>query len=183
MCTVVVRWSAVDPTQLLALADEMTSCDVHYPGPLWPEQLDVVGAPHRRGGGPCCPSRVTTGVSALVLNRPQKRVADAGAPSRGVLPLLGVQHGMGWASHVALEGMASFALVVAAPDGLASWVYDGTTLTSEEHAAGTHMFTAGGAEDGKAGRHLAGFSQASYPEGWQSLVDAGSPTDDPASLV
>src|SRR3954469_11776022 len=140
MCTVVVRWSAADPTQILALRDELTSRDFDDPGAWWPEQPDVVGGRDRLAGGTWCASRVTTGVSVLVLNRPQKRVADAGAPSRGVLPLLGVQHGMGWASHVALEGMASFALVVAAPDRLASWVYDGTTLTSEEHAAGTPIF-------------------------------------------
>src|SRR4051812_42840861 len=183
MCTVVVRWSAVDPTQILALRDELTSRDFDDPDAWWPEQPDVIGGRDRLAGGTWCASRVTTGVTALVLNRPQKRIADPGAPSRGVLPLLGVQHESDWVAHVKLDGMASFALVIAAPNRLTSWLYDGTTLTSEEHAAGTHMFTAGGAEDGKAGQHLAEFAQASYPEGWRSLVDAGAPTDDPAALV
>ena len=54
---------------------------------------------------------------ALVLNRPQKRVAEAGAPSRGALPLLGVRHRGDWLSHVGLAGMASFLLVLVTPDG------------------------------------------------------------------
>ena len=51
-----------------------------------------------------------------MLNRPQKQVADPGAPSRGMLPLLAVERGKHWLSEVHLDGMASFLLVLAAPD-------------------------------------------------------------------
>src|SRR3954468_12538783 len=124
MCTVVVRWSRGGRTQILALRDELTSRDFDAPDAWWRDQPDVCGGRDRLAGGTWCASRVTTGVTALVLNRPQKRVADPGAPSRGVLPLLGVQHEADWPAHVNLDGMASFALVLAASDRLVSWVYD-----------------------------------------------------------
>jgi hypothetical protein len=122
-------------------------------------------------------------VTALVLNRPQKRLADPGAPSRGELPLAVVEYGAHWASHVTLRGMASFALVLAAPERLTSWVFDGESLTEAEHPPGTHMFTSGGAEDGKADRYLAAFQHADYPTGWRSLVRGTAPADDPTALV
>jgi hypothetical protein len=119
----------------------------------------------------------------LVLNRPQKRVADVGAPSRGVLPLLGVQHETAWPAHCDLVGMASFMLVLAMPERLIAWVYDGTDLSSREHPPGTHMFTSGGAEDGKADRYGSDFEREAFPDGWRALVAAAAPADDPAALV
>ena len=49
---------------------------------------DVIGGRDRTAGGTWCASRVDTGVTALVLNRGQKRLASPGAASRGILPLL-----------------------------------------------------------------------------------------------
>jgi hypothetical protein len=61
-------------------------------------------------------------------------------------------------------------------------VFDGERLTSEELAAGTHMVTSGGAEDGKADRYLADFA-AAPADTWPSLVAAHEPRDDVAALV
>ena len=69
MCTVVVRWSPGQPTQILALRDELTSRDFDDPGRWWPETPDVVGGRDRAAGGTWCASRVSTGTTALVLNR------------------------------------------------------------------------------------------------------------------
>jgi hypothetical protein len=118
-------------------------------------------------------------VTALVLNRPQKRL---GTPSRGALPLLGVEHGTDWPSYIDVNDMASFALVLAAPDALTLWVWDGSRLVGDELPSGTQMVTSGGAEDGKSGRYLADFEATPVGE-WPGLVARHAPEGDRAALV
>ena len=183
MCTVVARWDGQGEMRLLALRDELTSREFDDPAAWWPDLPDVVGGRDRLAGGTWCASRVGSGVTALVLNRPEKRVADAGAPSRGVLPLAGVRHGPAWRQHIDVHGMAGFTLVLAGPYRLTSWTFDGDHLTETQHQPGTHMFTSGGAEDGKADRYLPAFESAEYPAGWRAVVQAAPPADDPAALV
>jgi uncharacterized protein with NRDE domain len=183
MCTVVLRWQPGEPTRLLALRDELTDRAFDDPGEWWPQHPGVVGGRDRAAGGTWCASKVATGVTALVLNRPEKRVATPGAPSRGVLPLLGVSYGHDWPEHVELTGMASFALVLAAPQQLTVWAFDGNTLTCSAPGQGTHMVTSGGAEDGKADRFLAAFERAAFPDDWRELVQSDAPQDSPAALV
>ena len=179
MCTVVVRWGPGKPVELLALRDELVGRDFDDPGAWWPDQPAVVGGRDRVAGGSWCVTDTTAGVTALVLNRPQKRL---GEPSRGVLPLLAVEHGTDWPSYVDVVGMASFALLLAGPEALTLWVHDGVRLTSEVLPAGTHMATSGGAEDGKAGRYLDDFAAAPWAD-WPALVGRHAPADDPAALV
>lgn len=182
MCTVVARWSGESPTQILALRDELTSRAFDDPGRWWPQLPQVLGGRDRTAGGTWCASNLDSGGTALVLNRPRKRLADPGAPSRGLLPLLAVEHELDWTSHVTLDGMASFALVLVLPGGLFSWVFDGAKLVSEEHWPGTHMFTSGGAEDGKADRYLTRFAEADLA-GWRAVLEQSRPTDDAAALI
>lgn len=183
MCTVVVRWAPGEPALLLALRDELVGRDFDDPGAWWPAQPGVIGGRDRTAGGSWCVTAVETGVTALVLNRPQRRQAAPGAPSRGVLPLLVAQHGQDWHQHVERAGMASFALVRVAPEALTLWVFDGVELTSEALSAGTHMVTSGGAEDGRAVRSLADFTAAGSPTRWQQLLAGREPADDPAALL
>ena len=105
-----------------------------------------------------------------MLNRYHERTAAPGAPSRGVLPLLGVVHGAAWVDHVALTGMAGFLLVLITPDRLTSWEFDGEQLTATEHPDGTHVFTSGGSE----GRGRTG-SALSLPAASASSRRASSP--------
>lgn len=183
MCTVLVRWSARRPAQILALRDELTTREFDDPGGWWDGYPDVVGGRDRAAGGTWCATGVSTGTTALVLNRPEKRLGDPGAPSRGVLPLLGVAHRGEWAAHVELAGMASFVLVLVAPDRLTTWHFDGERLTSTELPGGTSMVTSGGPEDRKTDRWLARFAASEFPGGWRSVVQSAPPTDDPADLV
>jgi hypothetical protein len=180
---VVVRWAEGAPTAILALRDELTSRAFDDPGAWWPEFSDVVGGRDRTAGGTWCATRVATGVTALVLNRPHKRDADPGAPSRGVLPLLGAVHEEEWLGHVRLDGMASFLLVLAAPDRLVTWDFDGAQLTTTHHPAGTCMVTSGGPEDRKADRFLPAFVTSQFPDGWRRLTAKEPPQDDPGALV
>jgi transport and Golgi organization protein 2 len=183
VCTVVVRWSPDAPTRILALRDELTSRGFDDPGRWWPAHPDVVAGRDRVAAGTWCATRVDTGGTALVLNRPQKPIADPGAPSRGTLPLLGADRGAQWPTEVHLDGMASFLLVLAAPDRLTTWDFDGAELVRTEHAEGTWMFTSGGPEDRKADRFLPLFAEADHPDGWRRLVQGQPPRDDPGALV
>ena len=183
MCTVVVRWSVGQPPQILALRDELTTREFDDPGMWWPELPDVVGGRDRIAGGTWCATRIGTGATALVVNRPQKQVADPGAPSRGVLPLLAVEHGEDWLSHVELDGMASFALLLATPHRVTTWDFDGQDLRTTEHPAGTLMLTSGGPENRKADVYLRAFEDSAFPHDWRRLVQNGPPRDDPAALV
>jgi hypothetical protein len=183
VCTVAVRWSPGRPAQILALRDELTTRAFDDPGAWWPEVPGVVGGRDRAAGGTWCATDVATGATALVLNRPEKRLAEPGAPSRGLLPLLGVGHGADWPSAIEPAGMASFSLVLATPERLTTWLFDGERLTSTEHPEGTLIVTSGGPEDRKADRWLARFAEAPFPDGWQALVQESGPEDDPAALV
>lgn len=183
MCTVVVRWQPGLPIEALALRDELTGREFDDPGAWWPERATVVGGRDRQAGGTWCASDVVTGTTAFVLNRPQRREAAAGAPSRGVLPLLAVDHGDDWPQHLDLAGMASFALLLAQPHALRLWVFDGERLVADDLSPGTVMVTSGGAEDGKAERYLPAFRQTGDPGAWRGLVELHPPQPDPAALV
>ena len=118
VCTVVVRWTAGRPILVLALRDELAEREFDDPGPWWPAQPNVIGGRDRVAGGSWCVTDVASGLTALVLNRTQRPVAEPAAPSRGVLPLVAVQHGTDWPAHLDVTGMASFAVLLAAPQGL-----------------------------------------------------------------
>lgn len=178
-----VRWAPGDPVRILALRDELVGREFDDPGEWWPELPGVVGGRDRSAGGTWCAVDVAAGVTALVLNRPQKRVADAGAPSRGVLPLLAAQHGVDWTAQLDPTSMASFLLVLATPTELRSWAFDGEHLVHAAHEPGTAMFTSGFEESGKVERYLPTFRRTEFPDGWRAVVAAETPADDPAALV
>lgn len=143
----------------------------------------AVGGRDRKAGGSWCVTDISSGVTALVLNRPQRLVAAPKAPSRGLLPLLAVRHGLDWPAHLDLTGMASFAVLLAAPNRLTVWEFDGSRLTNDAVPPGTHMLTAGAAEQGRVDRHLPRFLAADSAEQWRALVTASEVEDHPASLV
>lgn len=182
MCTVIVRTEAGRPPHVLALRDELVSREFDDPACWWPDQPAVLGGRDRVAGGTWCATDVARGVTALVVNRPQRRLAEPGAPSRGVLPLRGVRDLQAWPEHLDVGGMASFGLVLVEPASLTSWDFDGTDLVRTDLDAGTHIITSGEAESGKAERYLPAFTRA-RPEDWLDLVTAETPTDDPAALV
>lgn len=183
MCTVVVRWAPGEPVRVLALRDELVGRDFDDPGAWWPEQPDAVGGRDRTAGGTWCVTDVRTGVTGLVLNRPERPEAAPGAPSRGVLPLLAVRYGEAWPGEVELAGMASFALVLASPEAMTLWEHDGELLLRQELEPGTRMVTSGGPELQKARAHLPALTAAAVPDGWAALLRASAPTADPAGLV
>ncbi len=183
MCTVVVRWARGRPILLLALRDESTDRPFDEPGQWWPDQPGVIGGRDRQAGGTWCATDVATGATALVLNRAPRSAAGPTAASRGVLPLLVVGHGACWPAHLHPAGMAGFTLLLATRSELTLWEFDGVALRTTPLPAGTHMLTAGPAEEGRAARHLPAFRAAPSVEHWQAIVTGSVPTDDPSSLL
>jgi len=192
VCTVVCAWdpAAAVPVRMMALRDELTSRVFDEPDAWWSEQPDVIGGRDRRAGGTWCASAVSSGVTAVVLNRPERRVADPDAPSRGVLPLLGTEHWHTWGEYVDIAGMASFNLVLATPDRLTWWSYDGAELKDHELAPGTHHITPTGLVEQSvwARRPLEGVptldGQLDALWGaWRAEVTGVPPSADPGAMI
>jgi uncharacterized protein with NRDE domain len=191
MCTLVCRWRPGD-VRMLALRDEFASRSFDLPGAWWPEQPTVVGGRDRRGGGTWCAVDVAAGVTAVVLNRPDRRIAEPDAPSRGVLPLLAVRELADWPATVRLPGMASFNLVLATPTELTWWAYDGQSLSSYPLSAGTQLFTPRGHASGPvADRFAAGQlpdpvandadTESAWSD-WLAVLSRSEPSTDPLDL-
>jgi len=194
VCTVVCRFAPGEqyPVQMLALRDELATRAFDLPDFWWPDHPDVIGGRDRVAGGSWCVTSVPDGVTAVVLNRPDKRDAEPGAPSRGVLPLLASQYGTDWPNHLDTSGMAAFNLVLATENALRWWAFDGTSLRAEDLGPGTYKFTPRGlAEemdprlaDGRANEDEVEHGSTSdvWPQ-WLDVVRSTVPSADPAGFI
>lgn len=189
----VCRWQPDEPyaVQLLALRDELRSRTFDPPA-AWFGQPSVIGGRDRSAGGTWCASNVSSGVTAVVLNRPERRVAEPGAPSRGVLPLLALRHGARWPTELTgLHGMAGFNLVLVSGTSLRWWSFDGSKLVDAELEPGTYRFTPQGLADpddrfvgGEARtEHLMAGTVADVWPDWLSVVDKVASSPDRTELI
>lgn len=190
----VCRWQPAErwPVQILALRDELLSRAFDPPGQWWPEQPAVVGGRDRTAGGTWCASDPVTGVTAVVLNRPQPRVAAAGAPSRGRLPLLAVRYEEQWPQYLDVEGMAGFNLVLATPTAARWWWFDGDELREAGLPTGVSMFTPRGVLDEIDPRLRSGAARLPDLDGgetadvwtdWLPVLETAHPSPHPDSLL
>jgi hypothetical protein len=163
--------------RLLALRDEFVSRPFDGPDAWWPDTPFVIGGRDRQAGGTWCASEVRTGATAVVLNRPDRMLAEPGASSRGVLPLLALRHGTDWPSFVDVAPMASFNLLLADRDALTWWSFDGTALHREELAPGTHLLK----PRGRVTDPLA--PELDDPQQWPTAVKDAEPRPDPSALL
>jgi uncharacterized protein with NRDE domain len=178
VCTVVTEWIAGRPLRILALRDELTSREFDPPAAWWPEQPTVIGGRDRLAGGTWCASDVRTGVTALVLNRRERR---DGTPSRGGLPLAGVAAGESWPDRIDHRQMASFNLVLAGPAGVTAWTWDASELRRVDLDPGLHLITSDGIDADNP--RTATFAPRFATEPWRDVVTSTTPSDDPAALV
>jgi len=202
MCTFVVDWvpDADTPLRILAIRDELVSRPFELPAYGWPDFPRLFGGRDRQAGGTWCVSDVLMGTTAALLNRIEKRVGEPGAPSRGLLPLLAARYGASWVDHVDLTGVASFNLVLAQPDRLTMWAFDGAALSEQSLAPGIHMITVWGADpaglDPRWDRWIERFTQHRLAHdvdldlpreqlwaGWLQLVREAVPSDDPTAFI
>jgi uncharacterized protein with NRDE domain len=178
VCTVVTRWQAGEPLRILAIRDEFVSRDFDLPAEWWPAAPGVIGGRDQRAGGSWCVTDLATGVTALVLNRTERRT---GNPSRGVLPLAAVSAGPAWAERIPYHDMAGFNLVLAGPDGVTLWIWDAHRLRRVDLEPGTHVFTSRGvdADDPKAAAYGPRFAG----EDWLDVIASCEPSDEIGALV
>jgi Transport and Golgi organisation 2 len=194
VCTLLSRWDphARYPVQLLGLRDERAGRGFDLPGEWWPGHPGVVGGRDRKAGGSWCVSDIARGATAVVLNNPTRPEAEPGAPSRGCLPLLAIEHHERWPEQLDLTGMATFNVVLATPTGLRWWWFDGTELQSRELTPGTWMFTPAGLTEteldprlaaGQAHLHdLDDPSDAVWAD-WRAVLDEAVPQEDKGGLL
>lgn len=178
MCTVVTEWAAGRPLRILALRDELTSRAFDPPGQWWPELPGVVGGRDRVAGGSWCVSDVRTGVTALVLNRRERR---NGTPSRGGLPLAAVAAGDAWPDRIDHRQMASFNLVLAGRSGVTAWTWDAAELRRVPLAPGQHVITSDGID--AANPRTARFAPRFATEPWRDVVTGATSSDEPDALL
>ena len=165
---------------MLAVRDEFVGRDFDDPGAWWPDQPRAIGGRDRVAGGTWCACDADTGAVAVVLNRPERRVAAPGAASRGVLPLLALRHGTAWPQHLDVTAMASFNLMLAGPDALWWWTFDGSVLTGVELDAGTYLAKPTGLADGQLSADLADLAD---PTRWKQVLADSRPRPDPSGLL
>ena len=167
-----------EPLRILALRDEFVGRDFDGPGAWWPQQPGVIGGRDRKAGGTWCASDVTTGRTALLVNRIERR---DGTPSRGLLPLAALRHGEAWSSEIDFSAMASFNLVLAEAGAITVWIWDATHLHRVDLPPGTHMVTSRGvdADDEKTRAFAPRFAR----EDWLDVVTSCVPRDVIGALV
>jgi hypothetical protein len=178
MCTVVCEWSAGKLPRILALRDEFVGREFDDPGEWWPDQPTLVGGRDRAAGGSWCVTDVASGLTALVVNRFERR---DGAPSRGLLPLAAAAHGGRWSDAIDVAGMASFNLALLDGSGAVVWEWNGTDLRRVDLAPGLHLITSPGvdAEDPKTSRFGPQFARRS----WLDVVTSSEPSDESSALL
>jgi hypothetical protein len=178
MCTVVWMWSAGQPISLLALRDEFVGRAFDEPGSWWPDHPTVVGGRDQLAGGSWCVTDVQTAVTALVVNRFERR---DGSPSRGLLPLTAVARGARWTEVIDVSEMASFNLALFDFSGVVVWEWDGVQLRRTDVAAGLHVLTSPGIDAGDPKTRRFGSLFAERP--WLDVVTSTEPEADPSALV
>jgi uncharacterized protein with NRDE domain len=178
VCTVVTRWTPGEPLEILAVRDEFVTRPFDEPDQWWPSAPGVVGGRDQQAGGSWCVTDVATGVTALVLNRRERRT---GTPSRGVLPLAAVSAGADWPERIDHRDMAAFNLVLAGPDGVSTWSWDATRLQRADLEPGLHVFTSSGVDTDDA--KTAAFAPRFATQEWREVLASVRPSSESAALV
>ncbi len=185
MCTVVllIRPGHDWPVMLAANRDERIDRAWDGPGEYWPERPWVVAGRDRTGGGTWMGLN-RHGVVATVLNRQGTLGPAAGKRSRGILPLIALEHPTASAAVLAIQALDAgawrgFNMVIADAHG-ASFIRGLGRFHAEAMAlgAGVHMVTAHEPNDPdspRVARHLARFRAAPAPTAadwgdWQAIL-------------
>ena len=183
MCTLVLRLAPGEKWPLLVGAnrDEMVDRPFDPPAAHWPERPDVVGGRDRLAGGTWLAVNAAC-VVAGVLNRPGALGPEAGKRSRGVLPLIALDHRTAEGAAAALRALDAaawrpFNLVVA--DRRHAFFcrgIGGARAAVVPLVPGVHMVTAHDPDDEtspRIARHLPRFRAAPPPgpPDWSSWTD------------
>ena len=200
MCTVLLRFdpTAPWPVLLAAVRDEFVDRPWDPPGPHWPlAHPSITGGRDRTAGGTWLAVRRDPAALAAVLNgRPLPPSAHP-RPSRGGLPLLALTDAAPTAD--ALRAYDAVHLLVATPDAVTMWSWDGEEVRRHDIDPGDHIAVNLGLDtvDDPLVPHFlpllhataspplrAGDDTAAAWAGWVDLLRGeGLPGDDPRALL
>ena len=140
MCTVLVRFdpTAVWPVLLAAVRDEFVERPWDPPGPHWPQlSPTLTGGRDRTAGGTWLAVRRSPPAVAAVLNGRPLPAPARPRPSRGRLPLAALAEGTPDADE--LRAYDAFHLLVATPDAVTMWSWDGDEVRRRYLTPGDHI--------------------------------------------
>jgi hypothetical protein len=140
VCTVLVRFdpTAVWPVLLAAVRDEFVERPWDPPGPHWPQlSPTLTGGRDRTAGGTWLAVRRSPPAVAAVLNGRPLPAATRPRPSRGRLPLAALAEGTPDSDE--LRAYDAFHLIVAAPDAVTMWSWDGDEVRRRSLTPGDHI--------------------------------------------
>src|SRR5215468_2173004 len=192
MCTVLLRFApgTATPLILAAVRDEFADRAWDPPAAHWPSAPGVIGGRDRQAGGTWLAVAPGSRSVAALLNGvpiPKLPPLPSGArPSRGGLAIAALT---GTLDESTLDTYEQFHLVLARPEAVTVWTWDGTTVERRDLAPGDHIIVNRGvdATDDPLVPHFAPLLAAasSDPEDWLKLLsgDGLDPTDDRALLV
>jgi uncharacterized protein with NRDE domain len=189
MCTVLLRFApgTAQPLILGAVRDEFIDRPWDPPAPHWPSAPGVIGGRDRQAGGTwLAVAPGSRSIAALLNGVPVPPLPPAVRPSRGALPLAALT---GTLDESTLDEYERFHLLLARPDAVTLWTWDGTTVERRDLGPGDHIIVNRGvdATDDPLVPHFAPLLAAASaePEDWLKLLsgDGLDPTDDRALLV
>ncbi|MCG5214948.1 NRDE family protein [Streptosporangium sp. KLBMP 9127] len=195
MCTVIVSFDpdADVPLVLAGVRDEFTDRPWEPPAAYWP---GLLGGRDLRAGGTWLAVDPANRRVAALLNGRGVLAHENTRRSRGDLPLRAVAADD--LPAVELDRYDPFHLVLAGLGGVRLWHWDGTRLTTDKPAPGTHMIVnsgwAQGGENARVAHFRPRFDSAVRPAGrlgeepywgeWATLAaGCGLGFDDPRALV
>ncbi|GLW08260.1 hypothetical protein Misp01_33900 [Microtetraspora sp. NBRC 13810] len=200
MCTVIVSFDpeAAVPVVLAGVRDEFAQRPWEPPAHHWPGRPGVLGGRDLQAGGTWLAVDPAGRRVAALLNGRGLLAREEGRSSRGDLPLRALAEGEPPADD--LTRYDPFHLVLADPEGVRLWHWDGTLLTADKPAPGTHMIVNSGWEQGEENHRVAWFrprfrdavrpglpldgEPGDYWGEWARLASgAGLATGDPRALI
>ncbi|GII65995.1 hypothetical protein Skr01_60800 [Sphaerisporangium krabiense] len=201
MCTVVISFlpDADTPVVLAGVRDEVLTRPWEPPAAHWPAFPGLYGGRDLEAGGTWLAADPAASRVAALLNGHGTLATPERRRTRGVLPLRAAASG--GLPDVDLSCYDPFHLLVAEPECVRMWSWDGADLAEDKLPEGTHVIVNAGREPGEGGPRAAYFrprfaaaprpsarSAAGDPreawEAWRALA-AGTdlPVTDPRALV
>ncbi|HEX6472066.1 MAG TPA: NRDE family protein [Streptosporangiaceae bacterium] len=143
MCTAVISFAPGSPfpVLLIGVRDEFLARPWQPPGRHWPDRPALIGGRDVQAGGTWLAVDPGAPRAATVLNGRGRPAPEQGRSTRGELPLRAAADGIAKLDLAApdLTTFDPFHLVVAEPDAVRLWSWDGDALTERPLAPGLHL--------------------------------------------
>lgn len=146
MCTVVMSVSpgAAAPVLLAGVRDEFIGRPWRPPQAHWPGWPGLLGGLDLQAGGTWLAVDPEAPLVAAVLNGRGVTAPEAGRRTRGELPLRAADLGALDLAEDDLRCFDPFHVVLAKPEAVRIWSWDGNRATTQDIGAGVHMVTSSG---------------------------------------